>query len=77
MTVPAHVAAFASGMTATGTRNFHVIAAVISALGLGTYDQATLRLAVQDWNDQHMRTADAAQAAIVDAVDMTRGTEPS
>ena len=70
--IPREIAAFAAGISATGMRNFHVIAASIAALGMGTYDQAALRLAVQDWSREKMRTHDEAQRDVVDAVDRTR-----
>jgi hypothetical protein len=75
--VSREVAAFAAGIHAAGTRNFHVIAATISGLGLGTYTPAAIQVAVDDWIGGITRSYDEAVNAMPEACDRTRPGTPS
>lgn len=77
--VPEEVAAYAAGMNAV-CPNWHIIAATISAIHLGTYDTTALEMAAREWTERNCRhpvDGSSLAEAIEIAVDKTRPTGAS
>jgi hypothetical protein len=77
VTIPDPIAAFAAGIHAAGTRNWHVIAATIEAIGLGKFSPEALSVAAHAWTKASTRNLDGALGALDGAVRRVRGMGPS